>query len=335
MPFQQYKRSFYRSDLATEFVYDTPYEWGRDIGEERIDHRIYTSVTPGGDGEYQESDTPFDKRLFEATGTINATTPIQLQGFLDTLFNAHPKNQEGKLFRRIMDTNGTTVLSSRYLPCRVLYRVKGPETGLLYNKWRIGFEAASSLYLDETVQNQTLVTNGTTTFTPGGTETTLPVFSFVVTTAGVSFTGNTTVGSATITSVSTTTNITVGQVVTGTGFPAGTTIVSFVPATSITLSNVSTTTATGTSFLAAGIITIGATGAASNCVLSIGATGTYIIDSSTRPRKVTLSGVSQLGSLTGQFLELLPTSQSVTVTLSGGVAVSSASVAYQRRWPFA
>src|SRR5437868_1369793 len=74
----------------------------------------------------------------------------------------------------------------------------------------------------------------------------IPV-SFTILTAPVSFTGNRTSGSPIIASVSSTTNLQTGQLVTGTGIPANTYILSIDSSSQITLTNnASSGTATST-----------------------------------------------------------------------------------------
>ncbi len=76
---------------------------------------------------------------------------------------------------------------------------------------------------------------------------------------GVSFKGNTTSGSATVSSVSSVAGLSVGQTVTGAGIPANTTILAIGP-TTITLSNNATATATGATLTAAAEVQLTATG---------------------------------------------------------------------------
>lgn len=266
-----FQRSLVRLDTNTEFFYNSPYEWNRDNGEDRLSPRLYTMETPGADGEYQENISPYGPRLFAVKGRIIAADPLDLQTKTDTLYGAHPNNTLCKLYRRLLAANGVTVVSSRYLFCRVAYVVRPNETGLNYCDWEIGLRSPDPLYRENTVQAQSLnFTNGgtnTTTWTPGGEVPALPQFVFTVTHSGV--------------------------------------------------------------------LSLSSTGNAAACVVTLGGTGTLVIDSSVSPDAITLNGVSILGNVSGQFLALSQFSQTVTITLSSGCTLSGTpAVNYQKRHQF-
>lgn len=84
--------------------------------------------------------------------------------------------------------------------------------------------------------------NGTTFWT-------LIVGQFITSSSPVTFTGNTTAGNNTITSISSTTGLVVGMTITGSGIPPSTTIAA-VGTSTVTISNPATATATGVSLTA-------------------------------------------------------------------------------------
>jgi hypothetical protein len=115
--------------------------------------------------------------------------------------------------------------------------------------------------------------------------------------SAVSFTGNTNNGSPTISNVSTTAGLSVGQAITGAGIPAGTTLTAIGP-TTITLSQNATGTSAGVELTASGVFSLGLPGAANSLNGDL----------------LTTIGTLNLGTVTNSNIEAIGAVTSITAT---------------------
>lgn len=178
-----YQRSYVRGDIGTEFFYDGAYTLDRDgdSGAE-IAHDIPTGQTEGGHGEYQ-ADASLASRVFSIKGTLVGEDHQDLQAKRDQLLSEHPVGPLGKFRVKLVD--GASVITDRYLPCRVSGRTPGHRHSAPFARWEIAFRTGSPQWRDWTAQSPASLTVGAgTAITAGGTEWTEPSIALAVTTTG-------------------------------------------------------------------------------------------------------------------------------------------------------
>lgn len=261
-----------RDGTSTDFAYSSAYE-PEEIDDDEARIAIGTAEATLSDGEYQSSLVRAEPRSLALKWLLTDTTLTGLQAKLDALTRAHPMGAEGKLYRKVVE--GATVLSNRYLPCRVAGRIKRSEEGLPYCRVTVLLRSGRPYWVEDSVTGTTIprtqsLSSGGNAITPGGNEAVLPTFTFVVSDAGTD------------------------------GY--------------LTL----TESVFGKSFR-----------------LTPPTTGTVTIDMDQVPPTARRSGDNVIGEISGELFALLPTAQTLTLTLVGGLTLSSASVAWRRRYSHA
>lgn len=272
---EELRHGFIRTDrdgTTTDFPYTAAYEpEGIDDDEARI--AIGTEEGILSDGEYQSSLVRAEPRNLALKWLLTDTSLTGLQAKIDALTQAHPMGAEGKLYRKVLE--GATVLSNRYLPCRIAGRIKRDDEALPYCRFTILLRSGRPYWYEDSITGTTIprtqsLSSGANAITPGGNESVLPAFTFAVSDIG-------TEGYLTLT-----------ESVFGKSFR-------LTPAT----------------------------------------TGTVTIDMDQAPPTARRSGDSVIGEISGELYPLLPTAQTLTLTLSSGLTLSSASVAWRRRYSHA
>lgn len=178
-------------DGASEFVYSAPYD-PSDFDPGNLESVIPASSS-ANDGEYQNNSF-LSARTLTLKGTIMEASLGGVQGDLNTLFGAHPRGGRGKLRQQLIDSVSGSVISDLFMYARVSQRQAAPVDGRPRRDWTIGYRSPSPLWQEWTARTLTLISStladsgsgasASASWTPGGAEAVLPVFSVVVATPG-------------------------------------------------------------------------------------------------------------------------------------------------------